>query len=116
MKPFLGGRDSDIDGRATDRSLIVIAAEVRGAGIGRIRMAPVPDASAESLIPFIRNAVSEGAVVHTDGWSGYLPLSRDRRASRARGLLFYRLIQQAVGAEAIPYARLLGGKTTTGSG
>ena len=83
---FLGGRDSDIDGRATDRSLIVIAAEVRGAGIGRVRMAPVPDASAESLIPFVRNAVREGTIVHSDGWTGYLPLSREPYLHRPRSV------------------------------
>ena len=41
---FLGGRDSDIDGRETDRSLIAIAVEIRGRGIGRIRMARLDDA------------------------------------------------------------------------
>jgi hypothetical protein len=50
---FIGGRDNDIDGRETNRSLIVIAAEVRGEGIGRIRTATVEDASADSLIPFM---------------------------------------------------------------
>ena len=38
---FLGGADFDIDGRGTDRALIAIAAEVRGRGVGRIRMARV---------------------------------------------------------------------------
>ena len=45
---FLGGEGEDIAGRGTDRSLIVIAAEVRGRGTGRIRMACVEDASSES--------------------------------------------------------------------
>jgi transposase-like protein len=166
---FLGGRDSDIDGRETDRSLIVIAAEIRGHGIGRIRMAAVEDAAADSLIPFIQHTVTEGAIIRTDGWSGYVPLSRhgyihrprsvraarrpahelmprvhrvsallkrwwlgtyhgaiadwhldyyldeftfrfNRRTSRARGLLFYRLLQQAVGADPVPYAQIRGGK------
>ena len=73
---FLGGRDSDIDGRETDRSLIAIAVEIRGRGIGRIRMARLDDASADSLIPFVKSTVSEGALVCTDGWAGYLPLCR----------------------------------------
>jgi transposase-like protein len=166
---FLGGRDSAIDGRETDRSLIVIAAEVRGHGIGRIRMASIGDASADSLIPFIQSAVMEGTVVRTDGWSGYVPLPRfkyqhrpksvraaglpahelmprvhrvssllkrwwlgtyhgaigdhqldyyldeftfrfNRRTSRARGLLFYRLLQQAANTDPVPYAQIRGGK------
>jgi len=73
---FLGGVDFDIDGRETDRSLIAIAAEVRGRAIGRIRMAPVDDASSKSLVAFVKSTVSEGAGVRTDGWSGYVPLPR----------------------------------------
>ena len=165
---FLGGADFAIDGRETDRALIAIAAEVRGRAIGRIRMAPVDDASAKSLIPFVESAVSEGTVVRTDGWPGYVPLPRhgyrhrptslratglrahvvmprvhrvasllkrwwlgtyhggiseahleyyldeftfrfNRRTSRARGLLFYRLVQQAVQMDAVPYHRLRAG-------
>ena len=165
---FLGGRDSDIDGRQTDRSLIAIAAEVRGHGIGRIRMARLDDASAGSLIPFIKSTVKAGTLVHTDGWYGYLPLPRhgyphrptslratglpahvampgvhrvasllkrwwlgtyhggigeahlddylneftfrfNRRTSRARGLLFYRLVQLAVYMEPVTYDQIRGG-------
>ena len=43
----------------------------------------------------------------------------NRRRSRARGLLFYRLLQQAVVVATVPYNRLVGGKarsTTIGSG
>ena len=165
---FLGGRDSEIDGRGTDRALILIAAEVRGRGTGRVRMARVRDASTASLIPFIQGAVCKGAIVHTDGWAGYGPLPRhgyqhrprslrasqlpahvamprvhrvasllkrwwlgtyhggiseahldhyldeftfrfNRRTSRARGLLFYRLVQQAVQMDALPYEQLRSG-------
>ena len=165
---FLGGRDSDIDGRETDRSLIAIAVEIRGRGIGRIRMARLDDASADSLIPFVKSTVSEGALVCTDGWAGYLPLCRhgyqhrptslratglpahlampgvhrvasllkrwwlgtyhggiserhlddylneftfrfNRRTSRARGLLFYRLVQQAIYMDAVPFDQIRGG-------
>jgi hypothetical protein len=55
---FLGGRDSEIDGRGTARALILIAAEVRGSGTGRIRMAKVRNASAASIIPFLAMAIS----------------------------------------------------------
>jgi transposase-like protein len=165
---FLGGADFDTDGRATEKSLIVIAAEIRGRGTGRIRMGRVEDASIESLIPFVQGAVSEGAIVRTDGWTAYHRLARcgykhqpislrasrlpahvvmprvhrvaslldrwwlgtyhgaiseahldyyldeftfrfNRRTSRARGLLFYRLLQQAVQVDPTPYALLRGG-------
>ena len=165
---YLGGRDAEIDGRGTDRALILIAAEVRGRGTGRVRMAKVRDASAASIIPFIQNVVREGAIIHTDGWAGYGPLPRhgyqhrprslratglpahaamprihrvasllkrwwlgtyhggiseahldhyldeftfrfNRRTSRARGLLFYRLVQQAVQMDALPYESLRSG-------
>jgi hypothetical protein len=33
----------------------------------------------------------------------------NRRTSKSRGKLFYRLLQQAVSTEAIPYASLVGG-------
>jgi hypothetical protein len=32
------------------------------------------DASAESLIPFIKDSVQPGSTIHTDGWLGYAPL------------------------------------------
>ena len=38
-------------------------------------MRRIPDASAESLVPFVRDSVEVGSVVHTDGWLGYLPLA-----------------------------------------
>jgi transposase-like protein len=171
---FLGSPSIETDGRGTDKTLIVIAAEVRGRGTGRIRMACIGDASAASLIPFVKSAVREGTVVRTDGWKGYGPLPRygythrptsqrgtripahvamprvhrvasllkrwwlgtyhggiserhleyyldeftfrfNRRTSRTRGLLFYRLLQQAVHMDAMPYTQLRS-HTPAGSG
>ena len=165
---FLGGEGEEIAGRGTDRVLIAIAAEIRGRGTGRIRMARIHDASAKSLVPFVERTVVEGAVIHTDGWSGYVPLPRagyehrpkslrasrlpahvamprvhrvasllkrwwlgtyhggisdphleyyldeftfrfNRCTSKARGLLFYRLLEQAVQVDAIPYHHIRGG-------
>jgi hypothetical protein len=37
-------------------------------------MRRIPDASAESLMPFIGEVIEPGSVVHTDGWLGYLPV------------------------------------------
>ena len=41
----------------------------------RIGIARLDDATASSLIPFIKSTVKEGALVRTDGWGGYRPLS-----------------------------------------
>lgn len=72
---YWGSEEEGVRGRQTeDKSLIVIAAQEDGAGIGRIRMRRISDASAESLMPFIEEAIEPGSVVHTDGWLGYLPL------------------------------------------
>lgn len=51
---------------------MVVAAEEQGRGIGRIRLRRIPDASADSLEPFIKDVVEQGSVVHTDGWLGYI--------------------------------------------
>lgn len=166
---YVGGPEEGVVGRQTEsKSLIVIAAQEDGRGIGRIRMGRILDASADSLTPFIEESVEPGSVVHTDSWLGYARLeskayvhqvtflrgskktpsellprvhlvasllkrwlvgthqgavSREhldyyldeftfrfnRRRSRARGLLFYRLLQQAVQADPVPYKRLVGG-------
>jgi hypothetical protein len=75
---FYGGEEEGVRGRQTEnKSLIVIAAQEDGAGIGQIRMRRNPDASAESLMPFIGEVIEPGSVVHTDGWLGYLPVGRE---------------------------------------
>lgn len=72
---FTAGVDEGIRGRHTGRkTLIVIAAQEDGPGIGRIRMRRISDASAESLLSFIKEAIEPGSTVHTDGWLGYAGL------------------------------------------
>ncbi len=167
---YLGGKEVGVVGRkTTKKSIIAIAAEVRGSGIGRIRMACVPNASSESLVAFVQTSICEGALVRTDGWRAYNRISNlgyehrpnnvsasgdpahvtmprvhrvaslldrwwlgthqgairpkhldyyldeftfrfNRRLSRARGLLFYRLFEQALLADPVPFKRLVGGK------
>ena len=69
---YVGGVGKKVRGRgATRKSIVVIAAEVRGRGLGRIRMSVIPDVSAKSLHEFISNNVKKGANVRTDGWKGY---------------------------------------------
>ena len=165
-----GGVETGVSGRETEtKSIVMIAAEVRGRGMGRIRMARVEDVSAESLIPFVQSSVREGSIVRTDGWRSYGGLRKavydhrpksisgsgdpahvvmprvhrvaalldrwwlgihqgaisaqhldyyldeftfrfNRRSSRARGLLFYRLVQQALQVDPAPYKQLVKGK------
>ena len=50
---------------------MVVAAEKRGKAIGRIRLRYIKDASAESLLQFIRDVVEPGTTIYTDGWKGY---------------------------------------------
>lgn len=171
---FIGGLEEGVRGRQTeDKVLVVIAAEEDGAGIGRIRMRTVVDASAESLMAFVREGVEPGTLLHTDGWVGYasaetqgyphrvtvlsgrkesasklMPrvhrvaslvkrwllgthqgaVSREylddyldeftfrfnRRNSKSRGKLFYRLAQQAVALEPVPFKNIVA-RSTSGS-
>lgn len=69
---YVGGPGVNIRGRGAKRKTIVaIAAEIRGRGTGRIRMRVIPDVSRTSLHGFIRETVQKGAEVRTDGWTGY---------------------------------------------
>lgn len=167
---YIGGVGTHVRGRgAAGKAIVVIAAEVRGKGTGRIRMAVVPDVSAESLHKFILDNVFAGSEVRTDGWNGYNGLNGygylhkviniaasgdsahvvmprvhrvaslfsrmwlgthqgairpshqayyldeytfrfNRRNSKARGLLFYRLMEQAIACAPAPRKTLIGGK------
>ena len=166
---YWGGPAAGKRGRgAGDKALIAIAAEENGTGIGRIRMARIPDVSGSSLEGFIHASVAIGTTIHTDAWRGYSGLGSlgyvheitnlsnsatpahivmprvhrvaallkrwimgthqggishehleyyldeftfrfNRRTSKSRGKLFYRLLQQAVSTEVVPYASLVGG-------
>jgi transposase-like protein len=163
---YVGGPEEDLPGRLNlDKTLVVVAAEEDGSGIGRIRMRQISDASSASLMPFVKETVVPGSVVHTDGWLGYSPLEStgfphqitylkgkpdtasellprvhmvisllkrwllgthqgavshkhldyylneftfrfNRRKSRSRGKLFYRLAQQAVAVAPVPCYRI----------
>ena len=80
---YLGGLEEGVRGRQTERkSLIAIAAQEDGAGIGRIRMKRIPDASADSLMLFLAEAVEPGSTIHTDAWLGYVPVESKGYAHR----------------------------------
>jgi transposase-like protein len=52
----------------------LIAAEIRGVAIGRIRLQIIPDAAAVTLLDTISDLVEHGSDVVTDGWSSYAGL------------------------------------------
>lgn len=161
---YWGGEEHGVLGRQTEKKArIMVAAEVDGPGIGRIRMARIADLTAIRLHGFIDETVEPGSVVRTDGLNAYMGLKgylhdrhiqRDqppgehllprvhrvvsllkrwllgthqgaigqehldyyldeftfrfnRRKSKSRGKLFYRLAQQAVQVESAPFATLI---------
>jgi hypothetical protein len=62
----------------------------RGRGSGRLRLQVLTDASADSLGSFVTATTASGAIVHTDGWSGYnglraLGYAHRPRSQRAAG-------------------------------
>ena len=172
---LIGGATPGRKGRGVpSQSLIVIAAQEDGAGIGRIRLARIPDASADHLHQFIQSAVMQGSSVHTDGWKPYQGLDQlgfqhevsklkgrkkdaatellprvhlvasllkrwllgthqgaitpehldyyldefvfrfNRRRSRSRGLLFCRLVEQALATAPVRCPQLVGGTQPQG--
>ena len=69
---LVGGETPGRKGRGVpSQALVVIAAQEAGAGIGRIRLARIPEASADHLHRFIQGAIVQGSCVHTDGWKPY---------------------------------------------
>ena len=166
---FVGGESPHGGAWIEKKALVVVAAEEDGHGIGRIRLATVPDKSRTSLGRFVKEAITPGSVVHTDGGGGYGGLEKlgyrhrptvvgwrtpeaasqllprvhrvasllkrwllgthqgavsaehldyyldefafrfNRRTSRSRGKLFYRLLQQAVQLPPTPYCQMIGG-------
>lgn len=69
---YVGGAEEGVRGRETyTKSLIGVAAEEAGEGVGRIRLATLADASGVSLLPFVEASVESGSVIHTDAWEGY---------------------------------------------
>lgn len=163
---YLGGLEEGVHGRESQKkALVAIAAQEDGKRIGRIRMRKIPDASSDSLLPFVIDSIEPGSTVHTDGWGGYQGLEAkgyrhevtvlrkkkrtasellprvhrvasllkrwilgtfqgavstehldyyldeftfrfNRRTSRSRGMLFYRLLQQAVIVDPVPFAQI----------
>ena len=74
---LLGGERSGKPGRGAAGKTVVAGAVEAAPGkgrkrrLGRLRLAAVPDASAESLEGFLASNVAPPAAVTTDGWQGY---------------------------------------------
>ncbi|MDA8385187.1 MAG: IS1595 family transposase [Actinomycetota bacterium] len=75
---FVGGVDHGAKrGRGAAKCIVVVAIElVRPRGFGRVRLRHVPDASGDSLVPFVCDSVAPGSVVLTDAWGGYNELAK----------------------------------------
>jgi transposase-like protein len=70
---YIGGvTEGEKRGRGSEnKTLVVIATEMKGRKLGRIRMSVIKDASGGSLIPFIQENIELGSKLITDGWSGF---------------------------------------------
>jgi len=69
---YVGGEESGVRGRQlVGKAIVVIAVELDGKKVGRIRLRHCPDASGTSLVGFLCECVTKGAKVHTDDWNGY---------------------------------------------
>lgn len=153
----------------TTKVLVVIAVEIlHPKGFGRIRIRRLEKGDREHLTPFIKESVSPGSVIHSDGSPSYRKLDKfgyrhrrtvhlqsgipahesmpgvhrvaallqrwflgthhgavqpkqldyyldefvfrfNRRTSKSRGLLFYRLLQQAVVTKPVTYKMVISG-------
>ena len=70
---YLGGKQTGgKPGRGSEnKTLIVVAVELDGKKLGRVRMSVIPDASSSSLCGFIEENIESGSELITDDWSGY---------------------------------------------
>src|SRR5512146_209428 len=73
---YVGGAEPGKPGRGGSKTVVAGAVEsgrgkARGRRLGRLRLAVVPDVSAESLEGFLGRNVARPATVTTDGWAGY---------------------------------------------
>lgn len=74
---YLGSEEEGAKGRKIVRNtLVAIAVEVKVGHLGRVRFRQIPDASGDSLIPFVKDNVEPGSTVITDGWKGYVSLAQ----------------------------------------
>jgi transposase-like protein len=69
---YWGAEEKGVIGRLTHKKvLVMVAAQVKGVAIGRIRIRCVADLTKASLHGFIGEAIEPGSVVKTDGLNAY---------------------------------------------
>lgn len=74
---YIGAEEEGSMGRKiVKKALVVVAVEIEEKKLGRVRFRCIPDASAESLIPFVQDYVEPGSTTITDGWKGYASLGK----------------------------------------
>jgi len=165
-KPAKKRRKKTVNQPVNRTMVVAIAVEIKpGRGFGRIRLRQIPNPAQPALLPFIRDSIEPGAIVHTDGSAAYRSLSKhgyrrmktvmlgnpkpahvsmpgvhrvaallkrwllgthqgaisakqldyyldefvfrfNRRSSRSRGLLFYRMLEQALVSQPVTYAQI----------
>jgi transposase-like protein len=72
---YLGGVEPGVSGReSVTKARLVVAVELSGEKMCRVRLRHVPGLTAEFLIPFVEECVEKGSEVRTDGWQGYAQL------------------------------------------
>jgi len=83
---YWGAKEEGVTGRKIeDKSLILVAVEIRGRAMGRIRLRRVLDLHQTTLHGFIREMIEPGSTVRTDGLPAYQGLrgyAHDRRIQR----------------------------------
>ena len=80
---YWGAEEEGAVGRRTEeKTLVIVAAEEDGPGIGRIRMGRLPDLSKTAVEGFVRRSLTPGSVLVTDGWPSYAGLAGYGHAPR----------------------------------
>ena len=169
QKPVKKKGKKTVKQQDSGNTVIAVAVEIKlTKGFGRIRLSRIAAPSQVALMPFIKDSIEPGSIVHTDGSAAYRLLSKNgyrrmktvmhgnekpahvsmpgvhrvasllkrwllgthqgairpqqldhyldefvfrfnRRTSRSRGLLFYRLLEQAILTEPLTYSQIAGG-------
>jgi transposase-like protein len=101
---YIGGVDEGgKSGRGSEnKTLIAIAAEVKGKKLGRIRLSVIKDASGKSLKRFVVENVEPKSKIITDAWKGYSKLE-DKGYER----LIYNQSQATADDQLLPHVHLV---------
>lgn len=74
---FIGGYETKAQkSQATNKIPVMIAAEIRGEGTGRIRLRRITNRTSDSLLGFVKDVVAPKSTVVTDGLAAYVGLQR----------------------------------------